>query len=330
MWFSYSTEKEVVIKSIKLRVFKLVVQLLLTVYLAWVISVQQGYQKIVPGFGFTQCTVNGNAYGIKVSESGNSSIIVFDGVNMGMKIVSKCLLLFFLSVLEPHRRLTCFPNPYCVRPFCYTVMMAILACGTWCRQYFRLRSMMPSLLQLATCWPLISQEASVLALLTIARIVITCVFPVIVSDTLTDLTQSTIDWLCLFLPLPSSLSLSLSLSAQFGDWKPAAVLTTTIACSMPGVQLRTRRQTRPSSCTTSTTSLWRSAPTPTGTVVATRCKWRSRFPSLRFVVALTTIADDCHFVDRQLATMSTTKTLLATISFAWRKTYWRGLCSCSL
>jgi len=82
MWCSYSTEKEVVIKSVKLRIFKLSLQLLLVAYLFWVMFVKKGYQKDISGFGFSRCSMKGNAYAIEMDGDGNQSIVVFDEVNI--------------------------------------------------------------------------------------------------------------------------------------------------------------------------------------------------------------------------------------------------------
>jgi len=79
MGITYSTQKEVVIKSVKLRLFKLFIQLIMTAYLIWVILYEHGYQEESIGFGFTQVSVTGCAYGFVPP---NDTVIVWDEVNV--------------------------------------------------------------------------------------------------------------------------------------------------------------------------------------------------------------------------------------------------------
>jgi hypothetical protein len=80
--FSYSTEKEVIIKSYSLRIIKLVLQLIVSAYLVFVIVYENGYQKESIGFGFTQARVFGSAY---AKPDNSSNVVVWDVLNVGNK-----------------------------------------------------------------------------------------------------------------------------------------------------------------------------------------------------------------------------------------------------
>eukprot|EP01116_Phalansterium_solitarium_P003840 TRINITY_DN1466_c0_g1_i3.p1 TRINITY_DN1466_c0_g1~~TRINITY_DN1466_c0_g1_i3.p1 ORF type:complete len:385 (+),score=127.34 TRINITY_DN1466_c0_g1_i3:73-1227(+) len=65
----YTTVKQVVIKSIKLRLFKYFIQALVAAYVVFVIIYEKHYTHELDGFGFTQVVLKGNAYQLNANNS---------------------------------------------------------------------------------------------------------------------------------------------------------------------------------------------------------------------------------------------------------------------
>eukprot|EP01116_Phalansterium_solitarium_P003839 TRINITY_DN1466_c0_g1_i1.p1 TRINITY_DN1466_c0_g1~~TRINITY_DN1466_c0_g1_i1.p1 ORF type:complete len:178 (+),score=41.86 TRINITY_DN1466_c0_g1_i1:73-606(+) len=65
----YTTVKQVVIKSIKLRLFKYFIQALVAAYVVFVIIYEKHYTHELDGFGFTQVVLKGNAYQLNANST---------------------------------------------------------------------------------------------------------------------------------------------------------------------------------------------------------------------------------------------------------------------